>query len=191
MPLEFKELLYRSLEKNPEKRFSITDFMNNSWVSSGSIVSSPRGKAKKVVSIESLLKNISHEYRVANNIEKMPISNSSEVELIVAHRVNRTLVEELNKLLSYHIKLRKKLQERIKNENSLLSLLAYLDYKYLHFIWELPLKIGKETASQTIKCKELEGVEFPEPLSNIIPEVDLTGNVILNFLQKKSDRNNK
>lgn len=110
MPLEFKELLHRSLEKNPSKRLSINEFISNKWVSSGNSIASPKGKTKRVQSVEELLKNISHDYRMVNQMDKISSTDSSEVELIVAQRVNRTLIEEFEKILLRHVDLRTSLQ---------------------------------------------------------------------------------
>lgn len=61
MSPDFKELIMCSLEKNPEKRFSITEFMANKWVQEGSENSLGKGGLIKKPSVEELLKNVSQE----------------------------------------------------------------------------------------------------------------------------------
>lgn len=68
MPIEFKELLVYSLEKNPNKRFDINAFLANKWVQGGNISSSSEGLTKRIQSVEEMLRNISHEYRKTNHI---------------------------------------------------------------------------------------------------------------------------
>ena len=51
---------------------------------------------------------------MSNKIEKPEFTDSYEVEVIIGQRVNKTLVEELNKIFVRHTKLRDSLLERIK-----------------------------------------------------------------------------
>ena len=57
----------------------------------GNVTYSSEGKTKRVQSVEEMLRNISYEYRKTNSVEKVSNSDSNEVELIVAQRVNKTL----------------------------------------------------------------------------------------------------
>ena len=70
MPIEFKELLMKSLEKDPARRYGIEEFLQNKWVMAGKVDQSPE-TTKKGQSVEELLRNISHEYKTSNKIEKI------------------------------------------------------------------------------------------------------------------------
>ena len=47
MPIQFKQLLINSLEKDPERRFDIKKFLNNKWVQEGSENTLAEGQKKK------------------------------------------------------------------------------------------------------------------------------------------------
>lgn len=63
-------------------------------------------------------------------------------------------------------------------------MLMKLDQGYLEFLRNLPLKVGKENTSLTIKAHDLFGIDFPNTLSEVQVESDFAGNVIMNYLKK-------
>lgn len=73
MPIEFKQLMIGSLEKNPELRFDIKKFMANKWVQDGSEGTMNDGQKKKP-SVDELLRNISQEIKI-HNVDKAHESN--------------------------------------------------------------------------------------------------------------------
>ena len=79
----------------------------------GKVEESPE-TTKKGQSVEELLRNISHEYKMTNRIDKLEVTDSYEVEVIIGQRVNKTLVEELSKILVKHTNLRDSLIVRLK-----------------------------------------------------------------------------
>jgi hypothetical protein len=73
---------------------------------------------------------------------------------------------------------------RVQGDIAMKTLLLKLDYSYIDFIKKLPIKIGKESSTQVIKCNELHGIEFPKCLAQSSPDSDTAGNVIHKYLQK-------
>ena len=51
---------------------------------------------------------------MTNRIDKLEVTDSYEVEVIIGQRVNKTLVEELSKILVKHTNLRDSLIVRLK-----------------------------------------------------------------------------
>jgi len=61
---------------------------------------------------------------------------------LVAQRVNKLIVSEIQKLLKRHENVRNNLLPICENEN-LKNLLFKMDYTYIEFMKNMPIRIGK------------------------------------------------
>lgn len=72
----------------------------------------------------------------------------------------------------------------MRDDDSMKNLLLKLDYSYIEFLKNLPIKIGKESSTQIIKCNELHGIQLPKSLVQLNPVCDTVGNIIYKYLQR-------